>query len=209
MRPVRVVEGRVVPLDRADVDTDQIMPKQYLKRVERTGFGEFVFADWRADPDFVLNQPKYEGANVLVTGANFGSGSSREHAPWGLQQYGFDAVIAPSFADIFTGNCAKTGLLTVVLPAPVCAELHALATRDPAAVVRIDVEAQTMDAWSSDGVTMCAPTPPAVSARFRMDPHTRRLFLEGLDDIGLTLARADAITAHESHRPAWLPTTPA
>lgn len=194
MKPVRVVEGRAVPLDRADVDTDQIMPKQYLKRVERTGFGEFLFADWRADPDFVLNRPAYTGANILLTGPNFGSGSSREHAPWGLQQYGFDAVVAPSFADIFVGNCAKTGLLTVVLPAKTVRELIELAGRDPSAVVRIDVDAQRVDA-------------PGTSVPFTMDPHTRRLFLEGLDDIALTLAHTGAIGAHEALRPAWLPTT--
>lgn len=202
MKPVRLVEGRAVPLDRADVDTDQIMPKQYLKRIERTGFGEFVFADWRADPDFVLNQPAYLGANVLVTGPNFGSGSSREHAPWGLQQYGFEAVVAPSFADIFVGNCAKIGLLTVVLPPKTVRELIELAERDPGAVVRIDVDALTLQARSGGGAL-------EVEADFPMDPHTRRMFLEGLDDIGLTLARADAITAHESHRPTWLPTTTA
>ncbi len=198
MKAVRRVEGRMVPLDRADVDTDQIMPKQFLKRIERTGFGEFLFHDWRAQPDFVLNQPAYRGANVLVTGPNFGSGSSREHAPWGLQQFGFEAVVAPGFADIFTGNCAKTGLLTVVLPAATCKQLIAMAIADPGAVVHIDVAAQTLEASGTGG---------AVSAHFPLDPHTKHLFLEGLDDIGLTLARADAISAFEATRPAWLPTT--
>src|SRR5688500_15714840 len=127
MNPVRMIDGTMMPLDRADVDTDQIMPKQFLKRIERTGFGEFLFHDWRADDDFVLNDPRRADAAVLVTGPNFGSGSSREHAPWGLQQWGFTAVVAPSFADIFKTNCAKIGLLTVVLPPATCKQLIALA----------------------------------------------------------------------------------
>jgi 3-isopropylmalate/(R)-2-methylmalate dehydratase small subunit len=194
MRAVKVVEGRMVPLDRADVDTDQIMPKQFLKRIERTGFGEFVFHDWRSDPGFVLNQPVRQGATVLVTGPNFGSGSSREHAPWGLQQYGFEAVVAPSFADIFTSNCAKIGLLTVVLPAETCKRLIALATEDPAAAVRIDLAAQTV-------------TAAGIDATFDIDPFTKRLLLEGLDDVGLTLQRDQAISAFEARRPSWLPRT--
>jgi 3-isopropylmalate/(R)-2-methylmalate dehydratase small subunit len=196
MKAVKVAEGRMVPLDRADVDTDQIMPKQYLKRIERTGFGEFVFSDWRTDPGFVLNDPRYEGAKVLVTGPNFGSGSSREHAPWGLQQYGFEAVVAPSFADIFAGNCAKIGLLTVQLPAADCHTLVELATADPSAVVRIDLAAQTVSA-------------PGVEASFPIEPFTKHLLLEGLDDIGLTLQRGDAIAAFEARRPSWLPITTA
>jgi len=194
VKPVTIIEGRMVPLDRADVDTDQIMPKQFLKRIERTGFGEFVFFDWRNDPSFVLEDPRYAGANVLVTGPNFGCGSSREHAPWGLQQYGFDALIAPSFADIFRNNCAKIGLLTVTLPAEICKRLVALATEDPTAVVRIDLPAQTV-------------TSPAGEWSFDFDPFTKYLLVEGLDDIGLTLRHADAITAFEARRPAWLPVT--
>jgi 3-isopropylmalate/(R)-2-methylmalate dehydratase small subunit len=193
MRAVRVVEGRMVPLDRADVDTDQIMPKQFLKRIERTGFGEFCFHDWRADPTFVLNDERYRGANVLVTGPNFGSGSSREHAPWGLQQSGFEAIVAPSFADIFAGNCAKIGLLTVALPAPTCRRLIALATEDPGAMVRIDLAAQTVVA-------------PGVEAGFDVDPFTKHLLLEGLDDISLTLQHEAAIAAFEARRPSWMPT---
>ena len=192
MKPVSVIEGRMAPLDRADVDTDQIMPKQFLKRIERTGFGEFVFFDWRADPGFVLNDARYEGAKVLVTGPNFGSGSSREHAPWGLQQYGFDALVAPSFADIFRNNCAKIGLLTVVLPAQVCKRLAALATEVPQTQLRIDLPAQTVTSaigeWS-----------------FAIDPFVKHLLVCGLDDIGLTLQHADAITAFESRRSPWLP----
>ena len=194
MEPVSVVEGLIVPLDRPDVDTDQIMPKQFLKRIERTGFGEFVFADWRADPDFVLNDPARAGAKVLVTGPNFGSGSSREHAPWGLQQWGFDAVVAPSFADIFATNCAKIGLLTVELPATVCKDLIAAAEADPALVCRIDLAAQQVTAGP-------------VTATFDIDPHTKHLLLEGLDDIGLTLQHEDAVAAFEGRRAAYLPTT--
>ncbi|MGH8900809.1 MAG: 3-isopropylmalate dehydratase small subunit [Egibacteraceae bacterium] len=195
MKPVGVIEGRMVPLDRADVDTDQIMPKQFLKRIERTGFGEFVFFDWRADPGFVLNDPRYDGANILITGPNFGSGSSREHAPWGLAQYGFEAILAPSFADIFRNNCAKIGLLTVVLPAKVCKQLIELATKDPAgATARIDLPAQTVTAAIGE---WC----------FDFDPFTKHLLVEGLDDIGLTLRHADAITAFEARRPAWMPVT--
>jgi len=194
MKPVNVVHGRMVPLNRADVDTDQIMPKQFLKRIERTGFGEFVFFDWRNDPSFVLNDARYAGSRVLVTGPNFGSGASREHAPWGLQQYGFDAVIAPSFADIFRNNCAKIGLLTVTLPAEVCTRLVQLATDDPAASIRIDLPAQTV-------------TSPAGEWPFDFDPFTKHLLIEGLDDIGLTLRHADAIAAFEAGRAPWLPVT--
>jgi 3-isopropylmalate/(R)-2-methylmalate dehydratase small subunit len=192
MKPVSVIEGRMVPLDRADIDTDQIMPKQFLKRIERTGFGEFVFFDWRAEANFVLNDPRYDGANVLVTGPNFGSGSSREHAPWGLQQYGFEAIVAPSFADIFRANCAKIGLLTVVLPAQVCKQLIGLATQSPQTKIRVDLEAQTV-------------TAPVGEWLFDIDPFTKHLLVEGLDDIGLTLQHADDIAAFEARRPPWMP----
>jgi 3-isopropylmalate/(R)-2-methylmalate dehydratase small subunit len=194
MQPVTTITGTMVPLDRADIDTDQIMPKQFLKRIERTGFGEFVFDDWRNDPDFVLNDERYDGANVLVTGPNFGSGSSREHAPWGLQQYGFDAVIAPSFADIFRSNCAKIGLLTVALPAGRCKELIALATDEPAATVRIDLPEQVV-------VTGLG------TDHFEVDAHTKRLLVEGLDPIAITLRREQEITAFEERRPAFMPVT--
>lgn len=193
MNPVRIIEGTMVPLDRADIDTDQIMPKQFLKRIERTGFGEFVFHDWRADPSFVLNDPAYARANVLVTGPNFGSGSSREHAPWGLQQYGFDAVIAPSFADIFRANCAKIGLLAVQLDASVCKCLVTMALEDPTSNVRIDLPEQTVVAGAS-------------TASFQIDAHTKHCLLEGLDDIALTLRQAEDIDRFESSRPSWKPT---
>ena len=196
MNPVTVISGRMVPLWRADVDTDQIMPKQFLKRVERTGFGEFVFHDWRSEPDFVLNDERYAGANVLVTGPNFGSGSSREHAPWGLQQYGFEAVIAPSFADIFRNNCAKIGLLTVPLSSQECQRLVAAAEADPTTAIRIDLPAQ--EVVSGD-----------LRASFDIDPFTKHMLVEGLDDIALTLQHVDDIAAFEASRAAYLPVTTA
>jgi 3-isopropylmalate/(R)-2-methylmalate dehydratase small subunit len=192
MKPVTTVTGRMAPLDRAHVDTDQIMPKQHLKRIERTGFGDLVFGDWRADPDFVLNDERYDGVNVLVTGPNFGSGSSREHAPWGLQQYGFDAIIAPSFADIFRNNCVKIGLLTVELPPERCQQLIDLATRQPDAVVHIDLHRQVVEA-------------PSWVASFDMDPHTKHVLIEGLDAIDMTLQREAEITAFEATRPSFMP----
>jgi 3-isopropylmalate/(R)-2-methylmalate dehydratase small subunit len=196
VNPVTVITGRMVPLDRADIDTDQIMPKQFLKRIERTGFGEFVFHDWRQDPGFVLNDPAYEGANVLVTGANFGSGSSREHAPWGLQQHGFEAIIAPSFADIFKTNCAKIGLLTIELPTEAVKRLVALAERDPQAPIRIDLPEQQV-------VTADA------HELFEIDAHAKHLLVEGLDSIGMTLQHAEEITAYEQQRPSHKPVTTA
>jgi 3-isopropylmalate/(R)-2-methylmalate dehydratase small subunit len=194
MKPVSVITGRMLPLDRADVDTDQIMPKQYLKRIERTGFGEFLFADWRADPAFVLNDERYAGANVLVTGANFGCGSSREHAPWGLQQYGFDVIVAPSFADIFRINCAANGMLLIELAAGRVRALSDLATREPGAQVRVDLPEQAIE--TALGVE-----------RFDVDPHTKLMLTGGLDPIGLTLEREQAIDAFEAARPRWLPVT--
>jgi 3-isopropylmalate/(R)-2-methylmalate dehydratase small subunit len=196
VNPVTVITGRMVPLDRADIDTDQIMPKQFLKRIERTGFGEFVFHDWRQDPGFALNDPAYEGANVLVTGANFGSGSSREHAPWGLQQHGFEAIIAPSFADIFKTNCAKIGLLTIELPTEAVKRLVALAERDPQAPIRIDLPEQQV-------VTADA------HELFEIDAHAKHLLVEGLDSIGMTLQHAEEITAFEQQRPSHKPVTTA
>jgi 3-isopropylmalate/(R)-2-methylmalate dehydratase small subunit len=194
VKPVRVIEGTMAPLDRADVDTDQIMPKQFLKRVERGGFDRFLFHDWRQDDDFVLNRPEHRDATVLVTGPNFGCGSSREHAPWGLQQWGFEAIVAPSFADIFRTNCAKIGLLTVELPAASCKALIAAATAQPATRCRIDLAEQHIAAGD-------------VSTGFIVDAHTRRMLLEGLDDIGLTLRHADSIGDFERRRPAHLPVT--
>ena len=198
MKPVPRVHGSMAPLPRANVDTDQIMPKQFLKRVERTGYGEFVFWDWPRDgegnlrPDFVLNQPEYRDARVLVTGPNFGSGSSREHAPWGIQDWGFEAVIAPSFADIFFNNCTKIGLVPVVLSDKEVRFLIELSQHQPDAVVDISVTDLTVTA---DGF----------EAHFDLDPHTQRRLIEGLDDIDLTLAVIDAIDTFEQIRPPWLP----
>jgi 3-isopropylmalate/(R)-2-methylmalate dehydratase small subunit len=191
MEAVREIEGAAVPLDRSDVDTDQIIPAQYLKRIERTGFGAFLFDAWRKDPDFVLNDPRYAGAPILLAGANFGSGSSREHAPWALEDYGFRAVIAPSFADIFRNNCCKIGLLPVELPAEVVRRLMDAAVADPTTVISVDLEAQTVTAMG-------------VVDSFTFDPFRRWCLLNGLDDIELTLRHVDAIDAYEASRPAWL-----
>jgi 3-isopropylmalate/(R)-2-methylmalate dehydratase small subunit len=193
VNPVTVVSGRAAPLWRADVDTDQIIPKQFLKRIERTGYGEFLFYDWRrADPGFVLNRPEFANATILVAGPNFGCGSSREHAVWALQQAGFEAVIAPSFADIFFGNCRQSGLLPVVLPESQVAALCELLERDPDSEVTIDLEAQVA-AW------------PGAEERFRIDPFTRECLLNGWDDVGLVLRHEAEIGSYEGRRPGWLP----
>jgi 3-isopropylmalate/(R)-2-methylmalate dehydratase small subunit len=199
MKPINTITGSLAPLPRANVDTDQIMPKKYLKRVERTGYGEFVFAEWKAaDPDFVLNRPEYRQAKVLVTGPNFGSGSSREHAPWGLQDWGFEAIVAPSFADIFRVNCTKIGLLPVELNEKEVTWLMELAEADPSAQVVIDLPAQTVSA--EKGVAG-----PSFEARFPMDNYTKWRLENGLDDIGLTLSHTDAIDAFEFRRPSFAP----
>jgi 3-isopropylmalate/(R)-2-methylmalate dehydratase small subunit len=189
MKPVRRVTGRVAVLDRTDVDTDQIIPKQFLKRIERTGYGEFLFFDWRKDAAFELNRPEYAGATILVTGRNFGCGSSREHAAWALQDYGFEVVIAPSFSDIFTSNCAQTGLVVVTLPAEEVRELMG------STELTVDVEAQTIS--DPDGRTVA----------FDFDPFVRHRLLNGLDDIGLTLEHEPAITAFEAGRLGGVDTT--
>jgi 3-isopropylmalate/(R)-2-methylmalate dehydratase small subunit len=194
MEPVRQVTGRAVPLDRADVDTDQIIPASWLKRIERTGFGEGLFSAWRADPGFVLNQARYDGARVLVAGPNFGSGSSREHAAWALQDYGFAAVISPRFADIFRGNSLKIGLLPVELPAETVEQLMAAVTADPTIEVTVDLGSRTVSAPAA-----------GVEAGFEIDDFTRYRLMNGLDDIGLTLQHDDDIAAFESRRPAYLP----
>jgi len=194
MEPVRTISGTAVPLRRSDVDTDQIIPSDWLKRVERTGFGAGLFSEWRSDPDFVLNQPRYSGAAVLVAGTNFGTGSSREHAVWALQDYGFRAVVSPRFADIFRTNCTKAGLLPVQVDAEAGEALLAAVEADPAMVITIDVETRTLLAPAA-----------GVSTTFPLDDFTRMRFLEGLDDVGLTLRHADEIAAYEARRPAWLP----
>jgi len=194
---VRLITGTAVPLRRADVDTDQIIPSEWLKRVERTGFGQGLFAEWRADPAFVLNQARHQGAAVLVTGPNFGTGSSREHAVWALQDYGFTAVVAPSFADIFRTNCTKAGLLPVQVDDEVGEALMVAIEADPAVVVTIDVEARTLLAAAA-----------GVATTFPLDDFTRWRYLEGLDDIGLSLRNAGEIVAYEAARPGWLPSLP-
>jgi 3-isopropylmalate/(R)-2-methylmalate dehydratase small subunit len=193
MKAVRVLEGRGVPLRRSDVDTDQIIPAEWLKRVERTGFEAGLFSTWRDDRSFVLNDARYQGANVLVAGPAFGVGSSREHAVWALQQYGFDAVIAPSFSDIFRNNCTKNGLVPVVLPDDVVSQIWAAIDNDAQTTIIVDVERLTVEVPAA-----------GITAGFPMDPATQHRFLEGLDDIGITMSHADAITDYESRRPAWL-----
>ena len=189
-----VHSGRALPLRRSNVDTDQIIPAEYLKRVTRTGFADGLFAAWRSDPDFVLNDARHEGATVLVAGPDFGTGSSREHAVWALQDYGFRAVIAPRFGDIFRGNALKGGLLPVVLPTDVVERLQELVDRDPATEVAVDLDRREVRAGD-------------IQASFDLDDYTRWRLMEGMDDIGLTLTQADSITAFEEQRPAWLPTT--
>ncbi len=192
--PVRRVVGTVAPLPRANVDTDQIIPKQFLKRLERTGYGAFLFHDWRRrpdgspDPDFVLNQPEYTGARILVTGANFGCGSSREHAAWALAEYGFGAVIAPSLADIFRSNCYQTGIVPVTLPAGDVDAFMERAIDRPGYTARVDVAAR--EVVGSDGFR----------ALFVLDPFRARCLIEGMDEIAATLEHEGAIAAYEEGR---------
>ena len=194
MKPVRVVTGRAVPLDRSDVDTDQIIPSDWLKRVERTGFGAGLFSEWRDARDFVLNDPVYSGANILVSGPNFGIGSSREHAVWALFDYGFEAVVSPRFGDIFRNNCTKQGLLPVQVTSDFDRSLLAAVVADPALEITIDVARGTIEAPAA-----------GLSATFPLDEFTRERLLNGWDDIGLSLRHADAITDYEGRRPAFLP----
>ena len=202
MKPFTSVTGTAAPLDRANVDTDAIIPKQYLKSIRRTGFGPFLFDDWRyttpgdlsvdpatrkANPEFVLNRPQHRGASILLARENFGCGSSREHAVWALADYGFRCVVAPSFADIFFSNCNKNGLLAVVLPAAGMDSLFAAVTADPALRVTVDLPSQQIR-WAGQVLT------------FDIEPDRKRKLLEGLDEIGLTLQHADAIRAYEARR---------
>ena len=201
MEPFTRHTGIVAPLDRVDVDTDQIIPKQFLKSIARTGFDQGLFFDWRVlpdgspNPDFVLNKPPYDSATVLISGRNFGSGSSREHAPWALQQYGFKAVIAPSFADIFRNNCYQNGFLPVVLPEQQVRQLIERATNEPGYKVTIDLENQTV---ADERDTL---------ATFDIDPFVKHRLLNGLDDIGLTLQYAPDIESYEQRRLDFLPHT--
>ena len=195
MEPFVSLNAKLAPLNRVNVDTDQIIPKQFLKRVERTGFGQFLFNDWRfnsdgsENPDFILNRQEYGGAEILVSGRNFGSGSSREHAPWALQDYGFKCIIAPSFGDIFFSNCFQNGVLPVVLPEDVVTEIIANSEKDPEYRINIDLESQRV--WDEN---------EEVVAEFTIEPFRRHCLLNGLDDIGLTLEDETDISDFESAR---------
>jgi len=192
MEPVRRVVGRALPLARADVDTDQIIPSHWLKRLERTGYGPGLFEAWRKDPAFVLNDPRYNGAVVLLAGPNFGSGSSREHAVWALLDAGFRAVIAPRLADIFRNNALRNGLLPIEIDADSVEKLVDAVRRDPTTTIAIDVERSTVEA-------------PGIHARFVLDDFSRTRLLEGLDDIAVTLRHEGDIAAFEAKRPEWFP----
>ncbi|BCM94355.1 3-isopropylmalate dehydratase small subunit 1 [Abditibacteriota bacterium] len=197
MQPFTILTGIAAPLDRANVDTDQIIPKQFLKRIERTGFGEFLFFDWRyredgktPDPDFVLNDPRLQGAQILVAARNFGSGSSREHAPWALDQYGFKCIIAPSFADIFYNNCFQNGVLPVVLSEESVAILLELLAKNLGMELTVDLEAQTVRGAGFE-------------ASFDVDSFRKHRMLLGLDDIGMTMQHESDISEFEAKRPQW------
>ena len=196
MEAVRIIQGTAVPLDRSDVDTDQIIPAEWLKRVERTGFGAGLFSSWReSDPQFPLNDESYAGANILVAGTNFGTGSSREHAVWALEDYGFRAVIAPRFADIFRNNCTKVGLVPVTVEPDVAEALMRAVEADADLEIVIDVARRTVEAPAA-----------GISGTFPLDDFTQWRLLEGLDDVGLTLRNEGDISAYESGRPSFLPT---
>jgi 3-isopropylmalate/(R)-2-methylmalate dehydratase small subunit len=193
MEPVRIVSGRAVPLDRSDVDTDQIIPSEWLKRIERSGFGAGLFAEWRDDPGFVLNQPEFAGASILVAGENFGTGSSREHAVWALVDYGFRAVVSPRFGDIFRNNSTRSGLVPAEVDADGGRALLRAVEADPSLEIVVDVDRRLVEA-------------PAVglSLPFRLDDDARDRLLRGLDDIGVTSQYLGSIDDYETHRPAWL-----
>jgi 3-isopropylmalate/(R)-2-methylmalate dehydratase small subunit len=193
VKSVHVISGRGVPLRRSDVDTDQIIPAEWLKRVERTGFEKGLFSTWRDDRNFVLNDERYVGASILVAGPSFGVGSSREHAVWAIQQGGFNAVIAPSFSDIFRNNCAKNGLVPVVVPYATVEAIWTAIEADPATEITVDVERLSVEVPAA-GITQSFP----------MEPQTQHRFLNGLDDVDITLTHADDITSYEKSRPAWL-----
>jgi 3-isopropylmalate/(R)-2-methylmalate dehydratase small subunit len=196
MEPVITITGTAVPLDRSDVDTDQIIPSDWLKRVERTGFGEGLFSEWREDPEFVLNLPQFGGAEILVAGPNFGVGSSREHAVWSIMDYGFKAVICPRFGDIFRNNSTKNGLVPVVVPAEVAEQILRAVEAEPTTEITVDVATRRVSAPSL-----------GIDVEFPHDDATPQRFLEGLDDIGLSLQHEAEITAFESTRPSWMPST--
>lgn len=198
MEPFVRHTGILAPLDRANVDTDQIIPKQFLKSISRTGYGVHCFNDWRyledgrPNPDFILNRPEYQGASILVTRRNFGCGSSREHAPWALGEYGFRAIIAPSFADIFRQNCMQNGIVPVVVSEEEADRLIQRALEEPGCKITVDLERQVIEG-------------EGLSIRFDFDPFRKYMLMNGLDDIGLTLQYEADIAAYEARRPAWLP----
>jgi 3-isopropylmalate/(R)-2-methylmalate dehydratase small subunit len=196
MRAMQIVSGRAVPLDRSDVDTDQIIPSDWLKRVERTGFGAGLFAEWRDDRDFVLNREEFAGANILVAGPNFGTGSSREHAVWALQDYGFEAVVSAKFGDIFRNNCTKAGVVPVQVDALTGRLLLDAVLAEPTMLITIDILRGTLEAPSA-----------GIETEFPLDEFTRARLLNGWDDIGLTLRYQEEIDSYETTRAPWLPTT--
>src|SRR4051794_18086692 len=196
MEAVKVVTGTAVPLDRSDVDTDQIIPSDWLKRVERTGFGEGLFSEWRDDPEFVTNLPQFNEAEILVAGPNFGTGSSREHAVWAIMDYGFKAVVSPRFADIFRNNCTKNGLVPVTVPSDVGELLLRAIEEDPTLEIQVDIETLRLKVEKL-----------GIDLEFPLDAATRERFLMGLDDIGITLANEADITAYEATRPSFKPST--
>jgi 3-isopropylmalate/(R)-2-methylmalate dehydratase small subunit len=195
MKAVTVITGRAVPLDRADVDTDQIIPSDWLKRVERTGFGAGLFSEWRDERSFVLNQPEFVGATILLAGPNFGSGSSREHAVWALMDYGFEAVVSSRFADIFRNNCTKQGLLPAEVGQALVDALMAAVRADPSLELTVDVARGTIEAPAA-----------GLAGSFALDEFTRQRLLNGWDDIGLTLRHEEELARYETARPGWLPT---
>ena len=194
LEAIRTISGTASPLDRSDVDTDQISPSEWLKRVERTGFGEGLFGAWRKDASFPLNDKRYEDASILIAGPNFGTGSSREHAVWALTDYGFKAVVSPRFGDIFRNNATKSGLVPVQVSADAGAALMKAVQDDPTVELMIDIDSRTIGCLAA-----------GIEEQFPLDDFTRMRLLEGLDDIGLTLRNADAITSYESTRQPWLP----
>lgn len=194
MKAVRIVQGTAVPLDRSDVDTDQIIPSDWLKQVERTGFEKGLFSEWRDEPSFVLNDERFAGANILIAGPNFGTGSSREHAVWAIQQYGFEAVISPRFGPIFKNNSTKNGLVPVEIDGALVEAIMAGVDADPKTEIVIDVERASIEVPSLD-----------IESAFPISASIQERLLQGLDDIGITLRHEDAISAFESSRPAWMP----
>ena len=193
MKAVRVISGTALPLKRSDVDTDQIIPAEWLKRVERTGFEKGLFSTWRDDRNFVMNDERYAGASILVAGPSFGVGSSREHAVWALLQYGFNAVIAPSFSDIFRNNCTKNGLVPVVVAESVVQQLWDAIEADPTTEITVDMENLKIEVPAR-----------GIVASFPMDAPTQHRFINGLDDIGITMTHESEITSFEAKRPAWV-----